>query len=90
LKFGGVNNAASVTFADAGTSINSTSEIYYFPEHKIFAACLNTSVLNPTIYPTFADSNGTFTYEDYQNSGVEGAEIYKHKLYYAEKTKSFY
>lgn len=90
LKFGGVNNAVSVTFADAGTSINSTSEIYYFPEHKIFAACLNTSVLNPTIYPTFADSNGTFTYEDYQNSGVEGAEIYKHKLYYAEKTKSFY
>ena len=90
LKFGGINNAVSVTFANAGTSVNSSSEIYYFQEHKIFAACLNTSVLNPTIYPTFADSNGTFTYEDYQNSGVEGAEIYKYKLYYAEKTKSFY
>lgn len=90
LKFGGVINTASVNFATSGTQVNSTSEIYYFPEHKIFAACPDTSVIKPTIYPTFIDSNGTFTYEDYQNSGVEGAEIYKHKLYYAEKTKSFY
>ena len=90
LKFGEVSNAGNVTFASSGTSINSTSEIYYFSEHKIFAACSDISVLNPTIYPTFVDSNGTFTYEDYQNSGSEGAEIYKHKLYYAEKTKSFY
>ena len=70
--------------------MNSTSEIYYFPEHKIFAACPDTNVLSPDIYPTFIDSNGAFTYEDYQNSGVEGAEIYKHKLYYTEKTKSLY
>lgn len=90
LKFGGVINTASVKFATSGTQVNSTSEIYYFPEHKIFAACPDTNVLSPEIYPTFIDSNGTFTYEDYQNSGVEGAEIYKHKLYYTEKTKSFY
>lgn len=90
LKFGGVINTTSVTFATSGTQVNSTSEIYYFPEHKIFAACPDTNVLSPDIYPTFIDSNGAFTYEDYQNSGVEGAEIYKHKLYYTEKTKSLY
>lgn len=90
LKFGGVSNAESVIFANAGMPINSTSGIYYFSKYKIFAVCLDTSVLSPTIYTAFFDSNGTYTYEDYQNSVAEEAEIYKHKLYYAEKTKSFY